>query len=703
MSNPPSLVEDTDAASIRIITFSNPPVNAMSPGIPGLVMNALKSAVDDGCRAVLLVPGGTGVLAGADITMQGKEWPEGEPLMSELITAIDTCPLPVAILLRKSALGGGLEIALACRWRFATSGTRLGQPEVDLGIPPGAGGTQRLPRVVGAEKALDMIVTAKPITAEAALKIGLIDHLVPGDDAQDAAMSFLQNALEIGAVPPPVSERTVNNASSDIFAAARALAARKRRGQVAPSEAIDAIEAAVSLPLSDGLALERAAYLRCVAGPQAHAMRHMFFAERRALKGHVGPQVKARDIAKVGIIGAGTMGTGIALAFLQKGFDVHLVERAQDALQNGLARIKKTVRTQETRGRLSATMASDMMGKITGSVTLSDLSTQDVIIEAAFEDMDVKQGIFAELATVAKPGAVLASNTSYLDLGEIAQAAGSRAVDVLGLHFFSPANIMPLLEVVRGAQTSDDTLATGIALSGALGKTGVVSGVCHGFIANRSFEKYLREAEFLLQEGATPEQVDAALVAFGFPMGPFAVRDLAGLDIGWAKRKATAHLRRPEERYSDVGDLICERGWFGQKTGRGFYLYPDGTRKGVPDPEVADVIAASAKAAGITPRQIDDQEIIERCLFAVVNEGARIVAEGMARHASDVDVAWVNGYGFPRWRGGPMHWAETLGLDHVLDRIQTFDATHDFWKPAKLLQDLVRSGQGFAEMEKKDA
>ena len=631
--------------------------------------------------------------------MQGKAWPDDEPLMSQMIAAIDACPIPVAILLRRSALGGGLEIALACRWRIATPGTKLGQPEVNLGIPPGAGGTQRLLRVIGAEKALNLIVTGKPIPAEAAQDIGLIDHLVPVETAETSAADYLRQELEAGRIPTEVGARAVEGTTPEVFEAARTLAKRQRRGETAPVEAIAAVEAATQLPLDKGLAIERAAYLRCVAGPQAKAMRHMFFAERQALKGHVSDSSAPRTVEQVGIVGAGTMGTGIALAFLMKGFRVHVTERKQDPLDAGLARIERTLRASAKKGRISTEQAETMLGNLSSSLALSDLRHSDVIIEAAFEDMEVKLAVFAELADVAKPDAVLASNTSYLDLDEIAAAAGARNQDILGLHFFSPANIMPLLEIVRGAQTSEATLATALELSRNLGKVGVVSGVCHGFIANRSFSAYLREAEFLLQEGATPKQVDAALVDFGMPMGPFAVRDLAGLDIGWAKRKSTAHLRNPNERYSDVGDLICERGWFGQKTGRGFYLYPEGARKGQPDPEVQALIDASARAAGVAKREITDQEIIERCLYAVVNEGARIVEEGIARRASDVDVAWVNGYGFPRWRGGPMHWAEELGLSTVLARISEFNQAHDFWTPASLLATLAEQTTSFAELE----
>ena len=700
MRTPFSLSHQMDTpnggASICTIRFSNPPVNAMRPGLPGALMQAVENALQHGANAILLVPGGTGVLAGADISMQGKAWPDGEPLMSDLIAALDACPVSTAIWVRGSALGGGLEIALACRWRLAAPGTKLGQPEVNLGIPPGAGATQRLPRVIGAKAALDMIVTGKSVTAEQAYQTGLIDAVVA---EEEDALNMLAGEIAADRIPMPVGERPVEDAADDVFDAARTLAGRRRRGEDAPLEAITAIEAARRLPLPEGLKVERAAYERLVQAPQAAAMRHLFFAERRALKGHVGASVAAHPVQQVAVLGAGTMGVGIALACLMRGLSVHLLEQAQDPLDKGIARIRKTLQDTVTKGRLSQAQVDDIQTHLSGSTQMGNLGTADVIIEAVFEDMDVKKAVFAELAKIAKPGAVLASNTSYLDLDEIARAAGPRSPDVIGLHFFSPANIMPLLEVVRGAQTSDTALATALSLSKALGKTGIVSAVCHGFIANRSFSAYLREAEFLLQEGATPAQVDAALVAFGFPMGPFAARDLAGLDIGWAKRKSTAHLRNPDERYSDVGDLICERGWFGQKTGRGFYIYPQGSRQGAPDPEVQAIIESSAKAAGIAPRDISDDEIIERCLFAVVNEGARIVEEGIAKRASDVDVAWVNGYGFPRWRGGPMYWAETLGLSHVLNRINAFDQAHDFWAPSSCLEGLVKTGSRFAEWE----
>ncbi|WP_424978830.1 3-hydroxyacyl-CoA dehydrogenase NAD-binding domain-containing protein [Leisingera sp. S232] len=683
--------------SIAVIQFQNAPMNAMSPGLPGAILQQLRAAQDAGAKAVLLVPGGSGVMAGADISMQGKDWPADEPLMSDLIRTLDDCAVPTAILLRKSALGGGLEIAMACRWRFATAGTKLGQPEVNLGIPPGAGGTQRLPRIVGIQHALDICITGRPIDATKAQSLGLIDALVPAETAQEACLSFLRDALKAGQIPAPAGARQIPEVDESVFETALAQAAKRRRGEAAPKAIIDAIRAAAQLPLSEGLAQERKLYLDCVASDQAAAMRHVFFAERAALKGHTSKEVQARPITKIAVVGAGTMGSGIAMAFLMAGLHVHLAERSGDALQAGLDRIRAFFDGRVKAGRMKDTAARDMLARLSSKAALDDLPPVDLVVEAVFEEMAVKKSVFATLAQATAPGTILATNTSYLDVDEIAAAVPDRVSDVLGMHFFSPANIMPLLEIVRGRDTAEDTLATVLALSKTIGKTGVVSGVCHGFIANRSFSKYLREAEFLLQEGATPAQVDAAIRAFGLPMGPFAVRDLAGLDIGWAMRKSTAHLRNPDERYSTVGDAICERGWFGQKTGRGFFYYAEDKRRGAEDPEVLNIIRETGAAAGITPRQISDQEIVDRCLLAVVNEGAKILQEGIARRASDFDLAWINGYGFPKWRGGPLFWAEQTGLQKVLARIDSFHGDHDFWEPAALLQELAADGKTFAQ------
>ena len=691
---------------IAVLTVDNPPVNAMSPGVPGRIIARLNEAsTDDGVRAILLTAGGGGGWAGADIKMQGKPWPAGEPRLTDVIAALEASTKPVAILIRRHALGGGLEMAMACHLRLATPDARVGQPEVKLGIPPGAGGTQRLPRLVGVEKALDLILSGDPISAATARGLGLIDDLLANDKPQDQAAGWLAEQIAGGRKIIPVRDRAINQFDPDVFEAARSRIAKRMRGQRAPEACVDCVEAATRLTFDEGIAFERQQFEKCVTSDQAAALRHVFFAETQAKKlpGFASAPVPG-PIEHAAVIGAGTMGTGIAMCLANAAIPVTLIERDQPALKRGLERITATYEDQIKRKRVSSGEAARRRALVTGGLVFDDIGDADLVIEAVYENMAIKKDVFAKLANVAKPGAVLATNTSYLDVDEIALAT-SRAPDVLGMHFFSPANIMPLMEIVRGRETSDTALATAFDLGRRCGKTSIVSGVCHGFIANRTFALYLREAEFLLEEGASPAQVDRALYAFGMPMGPFAVRDLAGGDIGWAKRKATAHLRDPKQRYSHVSDRICERGWFGQKTGRGYYRYEEGGRTPIPDPEVDEIIAQCAAEAGIARRDISDEEIIERCLYIVINEAARELEEGIAARASDIDLAWITGYGFPRWRGGILHWADTLGLDNVLARIREFDSAHDFWSPAPLLNALVGEGQSFAQWdrEKKSA
>lgn len=686
--------------NVAVITIDNPPVNAISPGVPSAVIAALAGLAEDALvQGVVLAAAGKGGIAGADIRWQGKAWPVNEPRLSGMIAALSAFPKPTLALVRGNALGGGLEIALACGLRVATAGTRLGQPEVTLGIPPGAGGTQRLPRVVGVERAIDMIVSGKPIPARDALEVGLLDRIVPDDAPLDAAIAWLRELLLTGDDIIATDHRAIPDFDPDTFARWRETAAKTWRGQTAPLVCIDCVEAATRLPLADGLAFERARFEDCVASPQAAALRHVFVAERAAQKVPGLDPAAARAVATVGIVGAGTMGTGIAIASANAGYSVRIVDRTTEMLDGARARIADSFGGQVAKGRLSREEADRRIGLVGFDVGIGHLADVDLVIEAAFEDLDVKRRIFEDLARHTRNGTVLASNTSYLDLDQIAEAAGERSKDVVGLHFFSPANIMPLLEIVRGQLSSDAALATAVETGKRLRKTAIVSGVCPGFIANRTFEKYTREAEFLLQEGATPAQVDGALVAFGMPMGPFAVRDLAGLDIGWARRKSVAHLRKPAERYSRVGDEICERGWFGQKTGKGFYLYDKGSRTPTPNPEVEEIVLATAAQDGIERRDISNEEIVERCFFQVVNEAARVLEEGVALRASDVDLAWIAGYGFPRWRGGPLYWASEIGLPKVLDRVRTYDTTNDFWSPAPLLVQLAGAGKGFGDFE----
>ena len=686
-------------ADVAVIIIDNPPVNVMSIGVPGGILEAVNQLnCDHSVKAILITAAGTGVLGGADLKVQGKTWPEGEPNLIDLIDALDSNDKPIGILLRKSALGGGLEIAMSCRYRIAQAGTMTGQPEVKLGIPPGAGGTQRLPRLVGADKALEMILSGNPITAEEAYGAGLIDCVVAASNPMAEAAEYLSGEIASGKVRQRTRERSVYTCDPQIFDAARARVAKRFRGQIAPVACIDCIEMATKTDFNEGLAYERKRFLECVTSDEAIALRHVFFAERQAKKvPGIGDHVANRPVEKAAVLGAGTMGAGIAMCFANAGIPVTMIERDAQALQRGLDRIAATYADQTKKGRLDEAAANARTTLVSGELNLEVTGDVDIVIEAIFEDMDVKKSVFSDLARIAKRGAVLATNTSYLDVNEIAAATSGREADVLGLHFFSPANIMKLIEVVRGAKTADDVLKTGIEIGERLGKNAVVSGVCHGFIGNRMFAQYNREAEFMLQEGAKVDQVDNALYQFGMAMGSFSVRDLAGLDIGWAMRKSTAHLRKPDERYSTVCDEICERGWYGQKTGKGFYVYENG-QKSV-NPDLKSIVDSTGKAAGIDSGSITDERIIERCIFALVNEGAKILDDGIALRASDIDLVFINGYGFPRWRGGPMKYADTVGLDRILATIQTLDETHDFWAPSPLLERLVNQGKSFADWD----
>ncbi len=688
---------------IALVGIENPPVNAMSIGVPGGILSALTQVNEaDDAIATLIVPGGSGILGGADIKTQGKPWPEEEPNLWELIRDLDTFTKPVGILLRRNALGGGLEISMGCHYRIATEGTKLGQPEVKLGIPPGGGGTQRLPRLVGADRALDMILGGDPIDAAAGLEAGLVDLVVGADGAVDAAAAFMVERAAAGGKPPRARDQAVAVSDPGIFAAAREKAAKRMKGLTAPLVCIDCVEAAANTPFDEGLAFERKLFLECVASDEAAALRHVFFAERQAKKvPGIDKSVEARPLATAAVLGAGTMGGGIALCFANAGIPVTVIERDEAALERGMKRIADTIDGQATKGRITAVEAEHRKSLLSSGIGLEAAAAADIVVEAVFEDMDVKKSIFADLAKITKPGSVLATNTSYLDVNEIAAAAEGRESDVLGMHFFSPANIMRLLEVVRAEKTADDVLTTGLALGARLGKTAVVAGVGHGFIGNRMFQQYNREAEFLLQEGASCAQVDGALTGFGMAMGSFAVRDLAGLDIGWANRKATAHLRPEGARYSTVGDVICEKGWFGQKTGKGFYVYEG--RKPSPNPDLEAIIAETAREAGIIPGSVTDKMIAQRCFYALVNEGAKILEEGIALRAGDIDLTFINGYGFPRWRGGPMHWADRIGLPQVLAAIRWFDTKHDFWTPAPLLEKLARANKTFADWDRENA
>ena len=688
-------------AAVGVITIDNPPVNAMSPGVPGAILARLSEAqADDAIKAVVLRGAGKGALAGADIRSFGKPWPEGEPTLRDVIPAIERSAKPVIAALSGYCLGGALEMALSCHYRVASRKTQVGQPEVALGFPPGAGGTQRLPRLAGVEKALAMIVDGTPIGAAEAAEHGILDRVIDGE-LLEGAVVFAQERIAAGPPHPLARERTPVLNDPEVFATTRARLERRARGQRAPIACLECVELALELPFDEGIRKEREIFAACMASAESTALRHVFFAERAARRvPGIDKETPVRPIESAAIVGAGTMGRGIATCFANAGIPVRLMDSDSDALERALAAIRSEYEGRVARGRLGAADAEARIGLIEPIETLERVAGADLVIEAVFEEMPLKEEVFRSLDAVCDAGAIIASNTSYLDVNRLADLVPGRRGNVLGLHFFSPAQVMRLLEVVRTDSASPETLASVLALARRLGKLAVVAGVCHGFIGNRMLEGYAREVRFLLEEGASPAEIDAALTGFGMAMGPCAVSDLAGLDVSWRKRKADAHLRDPAKRYSAVADRLCEMGRFGQKTGAGFYRYEPGSRTPIPDPEVDALIAEVAAESGINRRSIDADEIVERCLYPLVNEGARILDEGIALRASDIDLVWIAGYGFPRWRGGVMHWADAVGLDTVRAAIARFDESQDFWEPAPLLSRLASEGKGFADVDR---
>ena len=686
---------------ILVLTIDNPPVNALSADVRRGLADAIQAAQDDASvRAVLLVGAGRNFIAGADIREFGK--PPQPPALPDVCNAIEASAKPVVAALHGAALGGGLEIALAAHYRIALPGARLGLPEVNLGLLPGAGGTQRAPRLAGAAAALDLMLSGRHASAEEALSLGLVDRLDSGADALAAGLAYARELLAQGAAPRRTRDATAaladRAAAQAAIDAARAQVEARARGLFSPAKIIDAVQAALDQPFDAGLRTERALFLQCLDSPQRAGLVHAFFAERETAKAPETRAAQPRPLERLGVVGGGTMGAGIAVAMLDAGLPVVMVEQDDAALARGRARVEQVYDLLIKKGRLDASGKAERMARYRGATSYDALADADLIVEAVFEDMDVKTAVFAALDRVAKPGAVLASNTSYLDIDRIA-AATRRPADVLGLHFFSPANIMKLLEVVVGGRSAPDTVATGFELARRLRKVPVRAGVCDGFIANRILAVHRQAAELMMEDGASPYQIDDAVRAFGYPMGPYQMTDLAGGDIGWATRKRRAATRDPQLRYVQIADRLCERGWFGQKTGRGFYLYPDGARTGTPDPEVLAIIDAERQRAGITPRAFDQEEIQRRYLAAMINEAANVVREGIALRPLDVDVAFLYGYGFPRHRGGPMHYADQVGLPRILADIREF-APQDphFWKPAPLLVELAESGRTFASL-----
>jgi 3-hydroxyacyl-CoA dehydrogenase len=686
---------------VAVLQIDNPPVNGLNLAMRRGIVAGLQRARNDPKVKVVVITGTDKVFSGgADIREFNTPAQVAEPHLLQVLDAVEGSHKPVIAAINGVCMGGGLEMSLACHYRIATPNAAMGLPEVKIGLLPGAGGTQRLPRAVGAEMALQMIVSGDPIGAEAALKSGLVDRIVPADSFQ-GVLDFAQELVGRRTHPRLRAARALLPAGADAdayFAAARATVARQARGQVSPLKCVDAVEAAVRLPFEEGVKIERAMFLELVASDQSKALRHAFFAERAAAKiAGLPPDTPARRIERAAVIGFGTMGGGIAMSFANAGIPVTVLEATQQALDNGLAACRRNWEASAQKGKMTAQQVEARMALLQPTLRYQDLGTADIVIEAVFEDLAVKQKVFRELDRVAKEGAILATNTSTLDIDQVA-AVTRRPADVLGTHFFSPANVMRLLEVVRGAATAPEVLATVMKLARPLKKVAVVSGVCDGFIGNRMLEHYVRQSLFLLEEGASPQQVDRALTGFGMAMGIFAVGDLAGLDIGYAIRQRR-YREKPDVRYPRIADRVVELGRLGQKTGKGWYRYEPGSRAPQVDPEVEALIDAYRRELGITPRAISDEEIVQRCVFALVNEGARILQEGIAQRASDIDVVYLTGYGFPAWRGGPMFYAESFGLPKVVEAMLRFAALPGadarFWQPAPLLVQCAAVGRRF--------
>ncbi len=683
--------------SIGLIELDNPPVNALAHGLrQGLGKSIDEALADPAITAIVLIGAGRMFCGGADLREFGTPAQTLPPMTFDIRTQMDASSKPIVAAIHGSALGGGLEMALACHYRIAQKGAQLGLPEVKRGLLPGGGGTQRLPRLVGVATATEMIIEGLQINTARALEIGLISEVVEGD-LRAAAMAFAQKMAARGGPHPVISQMSasIDNAA-EFFKTQRDRIRKEKRGLEAPLLCLDCIEKATTTPFAEGSAFERAGLQQLVAGTQSKALRHIFFAERESARiPGIAEDAPTRPIRKVGVLGAGTMGGGIAMSLVNVGIPVVQLETSQAGLDKGRATMSRNYAGTVAKGRLTQADMDKRLGLITGTLSYEDLKDCDLIIEAVFEEMSVKQEVFRKLDAVCKPGAILASNTSRLNIDQIA-AATSRPEDVIGLHFFSPANVMRLLEVVRGARTSNEVIATSMKLGNTVKKLPILVGNCEGFVGNRMLTPYSREAQFVVEEGASPQQVDQALYRFGMAMGPLAVGDLAGLDIGWAGRKRLEPTRPKHLRYSKIADRICEMGRFGQKTGAGWYRYEAGSRTPLPDPVVDGIIEQCAREAGITRRAVTDEEIIERAIYAMVNEGARILEEGIALRASDIDLVYVNGYGFPAHRGGPMFYADTVGLDKVLARIRQFHKEHgELWTPAPLLEKLVREGKRF--------
>ena len=689
----------TSQGAVAVITLKNPPVNALSLGLRIAIADGVERAANDASiRAVVIVGSGNAFCGGADVSEFGLPAMAASPSLWDLFALIENSPKPVVAAINGLALGGGLELALACHYRVAAAAAQIGLPEVKLGLLPGAGGTQRLPRLVGVERALNMILSGNPVSARDLAVTDLLDSTTDGDVAV-AAIAFAERVVAEKMPLKKARDITIDPSNAEaLLQFSRGAVAPLSKNYPAPLKCIEAVEAAVFKPFDEGMKIEQSIFMGLMASTESKALRHAFFAMRAAAKIPDVPSSTAlRPIKSVAVIGAGTMGGGIAMNFANAGIPVTVLETAQAALDKGLGTVRKNYESTLKKGRLSQDEFDKRIKRITGTLSYDDLKSADLIIEAVFEDMQVKQQVFEKLDKVAKSGAILASNTSTLDVNKIADFT-QRPQDVIGLHFFSPANVSKLLEIVRGAKSAKDVVATSMAVSKQIKKIGVISGVCDGFIGNRMMNAYFRQMELLLDVGALPEQIDKALEKFGFAMGPFRVSDLAGNDILWYIRKRQ-YVEHPGRVFSKSPDRICELGRFGQKTGAGWYDYKPGDRTAVPSELVNKIVLEESAKLGIARRQITEEEIVQRALYSLINEGARILEEGIALRASDIDVVYLTGYGFPDFRGGPLFYADTVGLPNILRTMREFAKGYqpDAWEPAPLLEKLASEGKAFTD------
>ena len=688
---------------IAVLTMNNPPVNALAKEVRVALARHLEAAVDDdGVTAIVLCGNGRNLCGGADIREFNTPARDVKPMSRDLMNLLEDCAKPIVAAIHGPTLGGGLELALGCHYRIADAGAQIGLPEVQRGVIPGAGGTQRLPRLIGLAPALDIITTGIPVDGVTAQELGIVDAVATHDVRADA-IAFARQVIADNRGPRRISAMKVAGdaeENAEIIAEYRAKLTKTARGLLAPFHCLESVANSVTLSFDKGWEREAEISRMAMASAESRSLVHAFFAERQVTKiPDIPADIALRPVGKAAVIGAGTMGGGIAMSFANAGIPVTVIEASRKNLDNGMKRMAANYDATRKRGRLSDDEMAARLSRITPSTDIADMADADIVIEAVFEEMDVKRSVFAEIDRLARDDAILATNTSTLDVDEIARAT-KRPESVLGTHFFSPANVMTLLEVVRAEKTSKDIVASVMAMAKSINKVGVVVGVCDGFVGNRMLAPYFRQGDFLVEEGALPQDVDRVIEEYGFRMGPFRVSDLAGLDISWAIEKRRAETRHSDERFSPLLDSICQLGRYGQKTGAGWYRYEDG-RTALPDPVVEELITARSREMDLNRRPIDDDEILQRCMYSMINEGAKILEEGLAIRASDIDVIWLNGYGFPRHRGGPMFYADTVGLRQVYDTLERFRREWgDKWQPAALLRQLANSGSSFAEWDK---